>query len=63
MDITGLEPQVIMTDIDPVMNVACQRIYKNRYHIYYIWHMSQNLPKRLKNKLKIADFKTFIKDF
>ena len=52
-----------MTDIDLAMNATCQKIYKSTYHIHYIWHMSQNLPKRLKNKLKIADFKTFIKDF
>ena len=63
LDATDLEPRVIMTDMDPAMNVACQIVYKNIYHIHCIWHMSQNLPKRLKNKLGTADFKAFIKDF
>jgi hypothetical protein len=63
LDATGSKPQVILTDMDPAMNAACQNIYKDTYHIHCIWHMSQNLPKRLKHKLGSADFKTFNKDF
>jgi hypothetical protein len=63
LEATEIEPKVIITDIDPAMNAACQTIYKNTYHIYCIWHMAQNLPKRLKNKLGTADFKTFVHEF
>jgi MULE transposase domain/FAR1 DNA-binding domain len=63
LDATGLKPRVILTDMDPAMISACQNIYKDTYHVHCIWHMSQNIPKRLKHKLKTVDFKTFIKDF
>jgi len=52
LDATGLKPRVILTDMDPAMISACQNIYKDTYHIHCIWHMSQNIPKRLKHKLK-----------
>lgn len=60
---TGIEPQVIMTDMDPAMDAACQIIYKNTYHIHCIWHLSQNLPRRLKAKLGTENFKSFLSDF
>ncbi|GBC12716.1 protein FAR1-RELATED SEQUENCE 5-like [Rhizophagus irregularis DAOM 181602=DAOM 197198] len=63
LNATGIEPKVIITDMDPAMDVACQTTYKNAYHIHCIWHMTQNLPKRLKNKLGAADFKIFFHDF
>jgi hypothetical protein len=63
LDATGSEPRVILTDMDPAMDAACQNIYKNTYHVHCIWHMSQNLPKRLKAKLETADFKQFVDDF
>ena len=63
LDATSSQPRVILTDMDPAMNAACQTIYKGTYHIHCIWHMSQNLPKRLKHKLGAADFKTFNTDF
>ncbi|CAG8511469.1 10080_t:CDS:2, partial [Racocetra persica] len=63
LDATGFELQIIMTDIDPAMNVACQVKYMNSYHVHCIWHMSQNLPKRLKAKLESKNFKEFICDF
>lgn len=63
LDATGSKPRVILTDMDPAMISACQNIYKDTYHVHCIWHMSQNIPKRLKHKLKTADFKTFNKDF
>ncbi|CAB5377078.1 unnamed protein product [Rhizophagus irregularis] len=63
LDATGIEPQVILTDMDPAMDVACQSVYKNTYHIHCIWHLSQNLIKRLKSKLGVANFKMFINDF
>jgi hypothetical protein len=63
LDATGSQPRVILTDMDPAMTAACQTIYKDTYHIHCIWHMSQNLPKRLKHKLGATDFKTFNTDF
>ncbi|GES93824.1 protein FAR1-related sequence 5-like [Rhizophagus clarus] len=63
LDVTGIEPKVIITDMDPAMDVACQTTYSNAYHVHCIWHMAQNLPKRLKNKLGTTDFKEFIHDF
>jgi hypothetical protein len=63
LDATGSEPQVIISDMDPAMDAACKTIYKNSYHIHCIWHLSQNLPKRLKSKLGNANFKEFINEF
>ena len=60
---TGIKPQVIITDIDPAIDAAYYTIYKNVYHIHCIWHMTQNLLKRLKAKLGITDFKAFVQDF
>ncbi|CAG8636068.1 16722_t:CDS:2, partial [Racocetra persica] len=51
LDATSSEPHVFITDMDPTMNAACKNIYKNTYYIHCIWHLSQNLPKRLKSKL------------
>ena len=45
------------------MDAACQIVYANAYHIHCIWHMTKNLPKRLKNKLGTEEFKMFINDF
>src|SRR5437588_2647074 len=55
LDATGIEPKVIITNMDLAMDVACQITYTNAYHIHCIWHMAQNLPKRLKNKLGTVD--------
>jgi hypothetical protein len=66
LDATGSEPRVIIviiTDMDPAMDAACKIIYKNTYHIHCIWHLSQNLPKRLKSKLGTTNFKAFINEF
>ena len=45
LDVTGSQPQEILTDMDPAMTAVCQTIYKNTYHIHCIWHMSHNLSK------------------
>ena len=63
LDTIDLKPHVILTDMDPAMNAACQNIYTDTYHIHCIWHISQNLPKRLKHKLGTAEFKTFNTEF
>ncbi|CAG8709747.1 12795_t:CDS:2, partial [Racocetra persica] len=63
LDATGSEPWVIMTDMDLAIDMACQVKYINSYHVHCIWHMSQNLPKRLKTKLGSENFKEFICDF
>ena len=60
LDATGIELQVILTDMDPAMDAACQSVYKNTYHIHCIWHLSQNLIKRLKSKLGVANFKCLL---
>ncbi|CAG8604556.1 15906_t:CDS:10, partial [Dentiscutata erythropus] len=44
------EPKGILTDMDLAIEAVCK-------------HMSQNLPKRLKAKLRTANFKQFICDF
>ncbi|CAG8742792.1 8250_t:CDS:2, partial [Ambispora leptoticha] len=44
-------------------NVFIKNVYKNTYHIYCIWHLFQNLPKRLKSKLDHMKFKEFINKF
>ncbi|CAG8822016.1 12713_t:CDS:1, partial [Racocetra fulgida] len=31
LDTTDLEPQVILTDMDPAIDAACQNIYNNAY--------------------------------
>ncbi len=36
--------------------------FLNTYHIYCIWHISQNLPKRLKEKFG-SNFSNFMKNF
>lgn len=63
LDATEIEPKVIITDMDPAMDAACQTTYKNATHIHCIWHIAQNLAKNLKNKLGMAGFKTFLNDF
>ncbi|CAG8644260.1 19929_t:CDS:2 [Racocetra fulgida] len=60
---TGAEPQVIITDMDPVMDATCKIVYPNTYHVYCIWHLSQNLPKNLKSKLGNIKYKEFICEF
>ncbi|GBC30334.2 protein FAR1-RELATED SEQUENCE 5-like [Rhizophagus irregularis DAOM 181602=DAOM 197198] len=63
LDATGIEPRVIITDMDPAVDATCQSVYKSTYHIHYIWHLSQNLPKHLKSKLGRENYKKFIHDF
>ena len=63
LNATGFESQVIITDMDPAMDAACKIIYKHTYHVHCIWHLSQNLPKRLKSKLGNVGFKEFIREF
>lgn len=63
LDATGIEPRVIITDMDPAVDAACRSVYKSTYHIHCIWHLSQNLPKHLKSKLGRENYKKFIHDF
>ncbi len=46
-----LSPKVFVTDGDPAVNDAVITEFPNTYHIHCIWHISQNLPKRLKGEL------------
>ncbi|CAG8695208.1 4671_t:CDS:2 [Dentiscutata erythropus] len=55
LDATSSEPNVFITDMDPAMNAACKNIYENTYYLYCIWHLLQNLPKRLKSKLALIE--------
>ena len=59
---TGVMPKVFVTDSDPAVNAAVLVQFPNAFHIHYIWHISQNLPKQLKGKLGFS-FDDFMKDF
>ncbi|CAB4384457.1 unnamed protein product [Rhizophagus irregularis] len=37
LDATGIEPRVIITDMDPAVDATCQSVYKSTYHIHCIW--------------------------
>jgi hypothetical protein len=43
--------RVLVTDGDPAVNTAVMIQFSNTFHMYCIWHISQNLPKQLKEKL------------
>src|SRR5207248_8461737 len=59
---TGIEPNVILTDADPAMIGAIQLELPNTYHLYCIFHIHQNLPRKLKGLLG-KDYLSFVKDF
>ena len=61
-DATGIFPKVFITDGDPAVDGAVITEFPNTYHIHCIWHISQNLPKRLKGELG-SSFSDFMKDF
>ena len=62
LDATGIAPKVFITDADPGMDVAIRLKYPLTFPIHCIWHISQNLPLRLKSKLG-GSFEQFKKDF
>ncbi len=47
---------------DPAVEDAVLTKFSNTYYIYYICHISQNLPKRLKGEFG-SNFSNFMKDF
>ena len=59
---TGVTPKVLVTDGDPAVNATVMVQYPDAFHMHCIWHISQNLSKQLKGKLR-PDFNDFIKDF
>src|SRR6266540_7187959 len=59
---TGVPPKVFVTDGDLAVNGAVMTEFPNTYHIHCIWHICQNLPKRLKGELG-SSFSDFMKDF
>jgi hypothetical protein len=59
---TGVSPKVFVTDGDPAVNATVTIQFSNTFHIHCIWHISQNLPKQLKEKLS-SSFDDFMKDF
>ncbi|CAG8610312.1 12499_t:CDS:2 [Ambispora leptoticha] len=58
----GLYPNSILTDADPAMTLAISTIWPSTQHLHCIWHIGQNLQKKLKSKLG-SDWDSFIKDF
>ncbi|CAG8794207.1 7003_t:CDS:1, partial [Cetraspora pellucida] len=61
-ELTGILPKVFITDSDSVVNGAVATQFPNTFHMHCIWHISQNLPKHLKNILGFK-FNDFMKDF
>ncbi|CAB5090826.1 unnamed protein product [Rhizophagus irregularis] len=59
---TSIIPHVIITDADPVMLKATKQELPNTFHIHCIFHIAQNLPKRLKAVLG-RDYFNFVNDF
>jgi len=59
---TNIEPNVILTDADPAMIGAIQIELPNTYHLHCIFHIHQNLPRKLKGTLG-KDYLSFVKDF
>ncbi|CAG8625274.1 2400_t:CDS:2, partial [Racocetra persica] len=58
----GLCPPVIITDADPAMDAAIVQTYPKMRYLHCIWHIGQNLPKNLKNKL-YGNYEDFAKKF
>ncbi|CAG8795645.1 37811_t:CDS:1, partial [Gigaspora margarita] len=47
----GLYPSTILTDADPAMSLAISTIMLSTQHFHCIWHIYQNIQKKLKEKL------------
>ncbi|CAG8807509.1 8416_t:CDS:2, partial [Cetraspora pellucida] len=62
LNATGLEPKVLITDGDLAVNGSVIAQFPNAFHIYCIWHISQNLPKNLKGIIG-SSYDNFMKDF
>ncbi|CAG8594821.1 2611_t:CDS:2 [Funneliformis mosseae] len=61
-DATSISLKVFIMDGDLTIEGMVLTEFSSTYHIYYIWHISQNLPKRLKGELD-SSFSNFMKDF
>jgi len=59
---TSITPCVIITDADPAMLNATKQELPDTFHIHCIFHIAQNLPKKLKAVLG-KDYLIFINDF
>jgi len=59
---TGLPPVTFIHDGDPAFIAATEIVYPEADSIICIWHLSQNLPKRLKSLLGTR-WNAFIKDW
>jgi hypothetical protein len=59
---TSITPCVIITDADPAMLSAIKQELPDTFHIHCIFHIAQNLPKRLKAVLG-KDYLKFVNDF
>ena len=58
----GLTPLVFMTDSDPAVDAACAKIYQSCYAMHCIYHIGQNLYKKL-SKLLGGKYSEFLKEF
>jgi len=58
----GLIPLVFMTDSDPAVDAACIKIYQGCYTMHCIFHIGQNLYKKL-SKLLGKLYSKFLSEF
>ena len=58
----GLIPLVFMTDSDPAVDAACIKIYQSCYAMHCIFHISQNLHKKL-SKVLGEKYSEFLSEF
>ena len=58
----GLIPLVFITDSDPAVDAACVKIYQGCYTIHCIFHIGQNLYKKL-SKLLGGLYSKFLGEF
>ena len=59
---TSIEPGVIITDADPAMIGVIQQELPNTHHVHCIFHIHQNLPRKLKGVLG-KDYLNFVSEF
>ncbi|CAG8754003.1 10176_t:CDS:2, partial [Cetraspora pellucida] len=59
----NLLPTVLFTDGNPAMLAAVQLVYSQTCHLLYIYHVTENVKKKVKSKLNRDMIKNFIGDF
>ncbi len=54
---------MLYTDSDPAMLVAVQVIYLQTHHLLCIYHITENVKKKIRSILRDEMVKDFVKDF